>query len=294
MQELRSGLERLQGEVVSENQRLQQARDTSKASASRYHALKASINSRLQVGTTPGNPELVSQWRESQTELRTVDASINEMNDLANTVSATASLSTYLVEATRATFGLSGAIDEDHRQLAILEDEVNQTTVLIDRLLSELTEDIARQTAFLSSERNNLNAMSVAIKNGEYIGVSLANRSFGAPAPQAPGGGAALVGRQQPLVVIRFDSNNVDYEQVLFGAVSRALERRPNAAFDLVALAPGQGQPGQVALNSGQVRRDAERVLRSLANMGLPADRVSLSAVSAPRLGTPEVHVYVR
>ena len=76
--------------------------------------------------------------------------------------------------------------------------------------------------------------------------------------------------------------------------MSRALERRPNAAFDLVALAPGQGQPGQVALSGGQVRRDAEKVLRSLANMGLPADRVSLSAVSAPSLGQPEVHVYVR
>ena len=44
-------------------------------------------------------------------------------------------------------------------------------------------------------------------------------------------------GARRPLVVIRFDRANVPYEQALYTAVSRALERRPQALFDLVAVA---------------------------------------------------------
>src|SRR3546814_7566124 len=85
---------------------------------------------------------------------------------------------------------LRGAVEEDHRQLAVLEDEVNKTVVVIDRLLNELTDDIARTQNYFANERLNLTAMQVAIDNGEYIGGSLANRAYGVPAP-APAGGAA-------------------------------------------------------------------------------------------------------
>ncbi len=83
------------------------------------------------------------------------------MNQLANDVAANAAMSNYLLESTRATFGISGAVDEDHAQLRVLEDEVNKTTILIDRLLSELTEDITRQTNYLAEERANLNTLAI-------------------------------------------------------------------------------------------------------------------------------------
>ena len=102
------------------------------------------------------------------------------MNNLANRVSADAAMSSYLLEATRAAYGLSGAIDEDHRQLAVLEDDVNKTVVLITRLLDELSEDIARQSNYVANERGNLNTLALAIKNGELYGNSLSARGFAA------------------------------------------------------------------------------------------------------------------
>ena len=69
---------------------------------------------------------------------------------------------------------------------------------------------------------------------------------------------------------------------------------RPNAAFDLVAVSPGIGNPSQVALATNKSRRNAEGVLRSLTNMGLPSDRMSLSATTNPNAQVSEVHVYVR
>ncbi len=294
IQELRGDLSRLQTRVTSHNNSLQSERARARASAGAYHGLVGAMNTRLQVGTTPGNPIMVNQWNQAQRELEKVGDSIATLNSLSNEASSTSALAAFMLESTRATFELRGALEEDHRQLAVLEDEVNQTVVIIDRLLNELTDDVARSQNYFSGERANLTAMQVAIDNGEYIGGSLASRAFGVPAPPPQGGAAALVGQRQPLVIIRFDRPDVAYEQALFTAVSRALERRPNSGFDLVSVAPGTGNPAQVALATNASRRNAEGVLRSLTNMGLSADRVSLSATSSPAARVSEVHVYVR
>jgi hypothetical protein len=292
--DLRGDLGRLQSRLSEHNNLLQTYRGGARESAGAYHGLVGAMNSRLQVGTTPGNPELVAQWNQAQVELNKVGESITSLNTLSNESASTSALAAFLLESTRATFELRGAVEEDHRQLAVLEDEVNKTVVVVDRLLNELTEDIARAQNYFTAERSNLTAMQIAIDNGEYIGGSLASRAYGVPAPPPAGGAASLVGQRQPLVVIRFNQPNVEYEQALFTVVSRALERRPNAAFDLVAVAPSVGSAAQVSLATGKSRRNAEGVLRSLTNMGLPADRITLSATSSTNAQVNEVHVYVR
>ena len=97
-----------------------------------------------------------------------------------------------------------------------------------------------------------------------------------------------------PLVTIHFDRPNPSYQQELYAAVSTALDRRPNASFELVAIAPSQGSAGQVALTTSAAQRSAEAVLRSLAEMGLPANRVRLSATTSRDVDIPQVELFVR
>ncbi len=294
---LRGELQRMREQVREQNTTLQGLRRETGVHSQAYHSSIASINARLQVGTTPGNPFLVQQWNVSQSALSKIDEDIARMNSLANAVAGTSTMSSYLLETSRAAYGLSGAVEEDHRQLAILEDEVNRTVVLIDRLLNELSEDINRQTTYVAAERSNLTALSLAIKNGELLGSSLANRAFATAAPIASASPMAMPAApagQRPLVVIRFDRANVQYQQALYTAVNRALQRRPQAAFDLVAVSPAQGSPAQVTVSSNQAKRNAEAVLRTLSEMGLPLERVRLSAINSAQALTNEVHLYVR
>jgi len=298
---LRSELGALQERLKLRNQQLQQIRTTTIGNSQTYHGTIAAINTRLQVGTTPGNPVLINQWNQGQLQLERIGADISSMNSLANAVASDSSMSAYLLESTRAAYGLSGAIEEDHRQLAILEDETNRTVVLVDRLLNELSEDISRQTAYVGNERSNLTTLSHSIKNGELLGSSLANRAFLSPAPVAsssPVIGSRTQnfssGSRQPLVVIRFDRPDVPYEQALYTAVNRTLQGRPQSVFDVVAISPMQGGAASVALNQSKATRNAQRVLRSLTDMGLPASRISLSASSSGQAATSEVHIYVR
>ncbi len=301
--QLRNDLGNLQAAISAHNTELQRIRVQTTQHSQSYHGLVAAVQFRLQVGTTPGNPVLTQQWNEAQKLIQLLGTDIANMNSLSNRAAADGAMIEFLLESTRSAYSLSGAIDEDHHQLAILEDNVGKTVVLIDRLLKELADDIRRQTEYVSRERKNLATLALAVKNGELYGTSLANLPFapmareGIPSPSAllgPGATPGLPATRRPLVVIRFERGDVDYQQALYGAVRRALERRPAAQFDLVAVTPAAGSPAQVALNSRASRRNAEGVLRALAEMGLPAERVKLSAMNSAEAQINEVHIYIR
>lgn len=298
---LRGDLQQLQGMLMQHNQGLQGIRNDTVQDSQRYHGTVAAINARLQVGTTPGNPILNQQWNAAQGELDRINEDVLKMTRLANEVTSSSALSGYLLESVRAARQLSGAVDEDHRQLRILEDETNRTTVLIERLLSELSDDINRQQNYVANERNNLNTLALAIKNGQLYGGSFATRpgssiapasaSYDAPIAPAP---RAAVSADSPLVTIRFDKPNVNYEGALYAAVKGALDRRPSASFDVVAVSPAGSTPGSQALGATTVRRNAESVVRSLTNMGLPTNRIRVSQTTSPSAQSGEVQVFVR
>ncbi|MEL0106686.1 MAG: hypothetical protein VW802_07055 [Rhodospirillaceae bacterium] len=297
--ELREELKRLQTAVSKQNMQLQRARAKVVQGSRRYHASVASINSRLQIGTTPGNPILVRQYNSAQADLDRLSGDLAQMNALSTAIANDSTMSSFLSESVKATFTISGAVDEDHRQLAILEDEVNRTVILIERLHKEVVEDVRRQSNYVATERSNLNLLASGIRSGEIYGASLANQAMVASAGGA-GGLRAIPPRpmstagRRPLVVIRFDRPNVPYQQALYTAVSRVLERRPNATFDLVAVAPSLGGKARAALNKTKSRRYAESVMRSLVEMGMPPSRIAMSTKVNGGARSNEVHLYLR
>jgi hypothetical protein len=298
VQALRGDVQQLQDNINRHNADLQQIRQDMAQDAATYYSLVGTINSRLQVGTTPGNPELTAQWNQSQAALDRMANDVAKLSSLSNQVAADSSVATYLLESAKAVYGLPGAVDEDHRQLGLLEGEVNRTVVPIDQLLIAISDDMSRQSNYVSNERWNLVTLSLSVRNGELYGQSLAaNTITTAPGvPRRPPGVAALakINDRRPLVVIRFYRPKVRYEKPLYTAVRRALERRPNVVFDLVAVAPRQDDPAQITLHSEASKRNAENVFRSLTSMGLAAERVSLSATTNATVQSDEVRIYVR
>ena len=305
VQQMRSDFVRLMGELTQQSTQLQGIRAQATQDAQQYYTLVAGISARLQVGTTPGNPELVAAWNQAQTQLERLNTDLSQMNTLATTVSGTSSQATFLLESVRATYGVSGAVDEDHRQLKIMENEINQSIVLVDRLLSETSQDIARQTAYVAAERNNLVTLNLAVKNGRLLGPSVTNRTFQqssvAPTPTlAPGvrsaspSPMASLANRRPLLIVRFNQPRVQYEQALYASIAEALQRKPDATFDLLAVAPARGSIADVSLNSSASKRHAENVLRSMTEMGVNPNRVGLASTTSAAAQNNEVHLYVR
>lgn len=299
--ELNRDLVALQRATDNYQDRLRALQSKSDTEASEYYTLVASINTELQSGTTPGNPVLVERWNVAKDKLNRLSESAGYLNELATDLSNEASKAGYLQEAVRATYGLSGAVKEDHKRLRETEDGVNQSIVNINRLLTSVSDEITRRDGYLRSERLNMQTLTLAIANGELYGQSLSNNLYKKAAEdgQALFGGdqmqqGAMPASRRPLVIIRFDRPNVNYEQAVYSAVSQALEKYPSAKFDLVAVSPSEGNPAQLALASTEARKNGESVLRSLTQMGLPMERVRLNAANSRDVRNSEVHIYIQ
>src|SRR3546814_18787700 len=106
-----------------------------------------------------------------------MSADVAQLSGLGNQVASDSAMSTYLLQTIKSTYGLSGAIDEDHRQLAVLEDETSKTVVLIDRLLGELSQAVARQSNYIRSDRAKLTELATGVKQGEMLAQALGTRA---------------------------------------------------------------------------------------------------------------------
>ncbi len=106
--------------------------------------------------------------------------------------------------------------------------------------------------------------------------------------------GSAFAYSGTPLVVIRFDHSDVDYQQILYAALQQALQTRPGAAFSIVAVSPTRGTASSVQLAQTAAHRHAEDVLRSMTDMGVPASRLAVASSTDPSVASTEVRVFVR
>ena len=311
--DLHEDLSLLQGNVATLSANLADLQTQNESLAAEYYTSVATLNTQLQSGTTPGNPRLIQRLTQAENSLDSLAASVTDLNQLAISTADTASKASFLLEATRAAYGISGAVEEDHKDLAKLEDTINNTIVIIERVLNNVNDDISRTSTYLVSEKQNLRTLSLAVSNGDLYGKSLSNRPFsnvnafgngevaGYPqntSLQAPAAQQSPVftglSAPQALVKIRFDKPDVAYEEPVYTAMSQALQKYPGAMFDLVAVHPSRGNAAEVAIESTRARRNAEKVLRSLTQMGLDTSRVNLSYDKSAEAATSEVHIYIR
>lgn len=300
----------LQGRVADLAEQLQTLEIVGQDLAANYYASVATINTQLQTGTTPGNPRLKDRLQVAEDALDTLSGNVADLNKLAVEVADAATVSNYLQEQARAAYGLSGSVEEDHVQLAQLEDAVSNTAVAIERLLNTINDDITRSAAYLSSERSNLRTLALAISNGDLYGKSLAHRPFSSAETfdlmnkaayqpststmQQPVMPTGQLSQPRPLMMIRFDRPDVDYTQALYMSVNDAMKRYPNSQFELVAVSPGMGNPAKLAIESTRARRNAEKVLRNMVQMGVDSNRVDLANMTKDDIQYNEVHLYIR
>lgn len=284
---LRSQLQALATKLGTDAQHYAELRNTAAQAAATYQQATGNISTRLEIGTTRGNPELIAQWNTAQGALDTLTSNINALSALANEVSNDSSAAHYEQDTIQATFNVSGAVDEDHRQLGVLSDETGQTNVVIDRLMADVTQSIQRQTAYVANERGNLTTLASAIKAGEYYAPLLT-----AQGAMASNMGPAASGT--PIVTIKFSRAHVNYDRVLYSALSQALASKPSASFNVIGISPTRGSETSVQLAQSDAQRHAQDVMHSMGEMGVPQSRMSVASSTDAAISASEVRVYVR
>ena len=221
---------------------------------------------------------------------------VNNLQIVNNRVTADAALITHLQNAINSSFFISGAIDEDHNQLKVLNDDVQRTQVLYSRLMDELEDKITREIQILNDERQYMKQLAEDVEIGKFGRVS---------AP--PTSGSQQFSKQMILsqnliqlkiapfnydnaiLVIRFDDTDFDYSTALFESISNALEQMPSASFEVVAVSPTGG-----ASFADKVRQRASDVFNKIVEMGVPSERLSLTSSNSTTAEAEEVHIYLK
>lgn len=290
----RNELSQLQNSIKSNNAQLQEIRTSVVNNALQYHKTVGMIEAKLQVGTTPGNPLMYEMLSKAQNNIQTMSSNSTALNQLSAKVSADTANTDYLVESIRSAYSISGAVDEDHRQLHVLENEASQTSVLMHSLLNEVNSDIGRQHQYVDTANANMARLSDAIRIGSY-GVNnvpmMRSPIMGGimPAPRSMPEAAkaqvpALVGGK-PLFAVKFTSDNVKYQEGLKQAVANAVAKKPNVIFDVVAVNTLKGSNAQGY---------ASKIFQEIIELGVSADKVNISAKNDAAASAPAVMVYVR
>lgn len=289
--QFRSDLAQLQQAAVQQVQRSRQLQTDMDASVAGYQIAVSTIKTRQPGGVA--TDDSIGAWQHAQAQLRTISAILDQMNGLSSDVAKNVAYAAYLQQSIRAASTAPGAAEEDRRQLRVLEDATSQTATSLDQLLDGLRRQVLRESHFLGAEGAKLAQMAPP-SVGATASAGTPPQQSAAPPTQTVGPAGAGLAGGRPFVIIRFDNPGVEYEQKLYEAVSAALARSPKVAFDLVAVAPANGTSEESAQNSEAARASSERVMRSLLDMGLPADRISISQVTDPNIQGTEVRLYIR
>ncbi len=297
--QFRADLTSIQNAISSHNNDFLRFKDLVDEQTSVYQGLSSAIRSRLQIGTTPGNPILVGQWNDAQRALEDIQNNVNNLQIVNNRVTADAALIGHLKNAIDSSFFISGAIDEDHNQLKVLKDDVQRTSVLYDRLMTELEDKISREIQILNDERQYMKQLAEDVEVGKFgskvsapptqsgKGDVQSTDSSETPTPQQIK--VAPINYDNAILVIKFDDSNFDYSTALFESISGALEQMPSAGFEVVAVSPAGGSS-----YADQARSRASEVFSKIVEMGVPTERLSIASSTSSSAQAEEVHIYLK
>lgn len=98
---------------------------------------------------------------------------------------------------------------------------------------------------------------------------------------------------QKPLMVIRFNEARVAYEWPLYETLTKALEVRPQAQFDVVSVAPRSTDLNKQMQDNDSSTADLAKVIATLKEIGMPDNRYKVSKIY-DNVKSSEVRIYIR
>ncbi|MDD4556096.1 MAG: hypothetical protein PHE89_02025 [Alphaproteobacteria bacterium] len=300
----RSELTSLQGSVNKHNSDLQNIRHSAFDNASKYSDSINLIETKLQAGTTPGNPYVVAALQSAQGSVQSLNEDAILLNQLSTRVASDLVTTSYILNSIQTAYTVSGAVDEDHAQLKALQKDAEATSTTLSNILNEINSDYSRQQQYVLSANQTIDSLAGPVRVGNFSGgfvksvpttpvqVSpletsyLSNNSTSSTVKSPVNTGFST----KPLFVAKFNKSNVDYKDGLNRAIAGGLKAKPDMIFDIVAVTPTEA----TSADRSKARNYATEVFEQVVEVGVNPENVALSAKSSATAEYPEVHIYIK
>jgi hypothetical protein len=266
--EMRNRLIAIQGEISARNASLSDIRQRLAGDGALYRIAKSEL-----VNAPAAAP--VAQTK-AQAALDRITANTTALDGEMRVFAKGAAEATKLMNESA---GIRDANEADQNQLNTLRGEIGATANQLDRLVNEISNEWALQTAFLAKERAALATLS---------GGTTATTVAGPGGTTATLASASATLLSQPaFVTIKFDRPNVSYRDALAQAVSAAKRRNPATAFDIVGIAAGRSVAPEATAR-------AQEVANTLSTLGVEPAKIRLLTAFNSSAQAHEVRIYAR
>lgn len=163
--------------VNSSAQKLAQINQSIAEADSEYNAVINTIEAKLQAGTTPSNPDLVSALNKAQENLGTLENGTQKLASVASEVAAQQEKLSALKSTVSATYAIPGAYDVDHADLNIISSALEQQENTNADLMAAVKADMADEQSKAQQFRAEITRLNVDVAAG-YVNKTAAAVSY--------------------------------------------------------------------------------------------------------------------
>lgn len=154
--------------VNSSAQKLAKINQSIAEADSEYNAIINTIEAKLEAGTTPSNPDLVSALNKAQENLGTLENGTQQLATIASEVAAQQEKLSALKSTVNATYAIPGAYDVDHADLNIISSALAQQENTNADLMAAVKINIADEQNKAQQFRAEITRLNVDVAAG-YI-----------------------------------------------------------------------------------------------------------------------------
>ena len=299
---LESGVNYLENAYGQRRNNYTRMQDNITASAKAYLDIVSDIRAKLQVGTTPGNPQLLAELNSARVALDALGSRVINLRELNNDIDRDLSQSVFLKQMGRNAQYIQGSSESDLQRIQSALLRLDRTTRTMETMRDSANRLVERQQGLEQIHRNELNLLNQII----YRGVNAESFSFRPDElTQNPSSGAIsspvessmatppvqvssladnpatqpAAGRSE-LLSLTLAGKKKGFEEALYNTIEKAHKTNPDVTFALKGVYPTGKTKAETKKFQQQAQKDADTVLASMVDMGVPASRVTVSVAA--------------
>jgi hypothetical protein len=299
---LESGVNYLESAYGQRRNNYTAMQDNITASAKAYLDIVSDIRAKLQVGTTPGNPQLLSQLNSARVALDALGSRVINLRELNNTLDRDLSQAIFLKQMGRNAQFIQGSAESDLERIQSDLLRLDRTTRTMETMRDSSNRLIERQQGLEQIHRNELNLLNQIIYRGvnaesfsfraDELTQNGANQALNAPVETSMATPAVQVSsladntKTQPaagnpeLLSLTLAGKKKGFEESLYNAISKAHTQNADVTFALKGVYPTGKTKAETKKLQQQAKKDADTVLTAMVDMGVPASRVTVSVAA--------------
>ena len=182
------------------------------------------------------------------------------------------SIANYILDSVNTTYKFPKINTEDYRKLKIIEAELETNKKEIEDLVTKI--NLKKDSNKTINTTNNIQLEKISTDKDSKDFNNFQTKKI------------INLQNKRPLITIKFNKENINYEEPLYKTLTEILEKNNFAMFQIEGITKQN-------TNNISITNRINQILKSLKNMGVPTSRISV-IMKSDNTNTDEIKIYTK